>query len=545
MLIGLDFDNTLARYDGLFATEAKKQGLVSNDWQGTKKKLKNMLHSTQNGNKLWQKIQGQVYGPSMHKADLFPGVARFLLRCKLQGHKVFIVSHKTQYGHYDSTKTPLRQVALDWMYVKGFFDENEFAIRRENVFFATTRREKVEKIKSLNLDVFVDDLEEVFAEEDFPDIKKILFSNTSKNEYHDVICNCWTNIENSVIGEITNKEIKYIADSIYKGSINDIKKIDGRGNSRLYKASTNEMGDVVLKDYPDLLIDPRKRLLTEVSALKMVESFNQTPKVVAFDEQQNIALYEWIEGIHLSNIDERQILDALEFIENIQNIESKADCNLASEACLSAKHLFTQIDHRFNKLLLINHQDLQEFLNTAFKPLWSEVRKWSEQCWPRGNISKDLPILLQIFSPSDFGFHNALLKDNGRLCFLDFEYFGRDDPVKLMADFIWHPGMELNTSHKIAWLKGTFKIFKKDPNIYSRFRAAWPLYGLRWSLILLNEFLKSGWQKRVYANTNLKYQYENKLKDQLNKAKTICQQIQEVNMECPYIYNLSAQHILD
>ena len=42
MLIGLDFDNTLARYDGLFATEAKKQGLVSNDWQGTKKKLKNM-----------------------------------------------------------------------------------------------------------------------------------------------------------------------------------------------------------------------------------------------------------------------------------------------------------------------------------------------------------------------------------------------------------------------------------------------------------------------------------------------------------------------
>ena len=102
------------------------------------------------------------------------------------------------------------------MYVKGFFDENEFAIRRENVFFATTRREKVEKIKSLNLDVFVDDLEEVFAEEDFPDIKKILFSSASKNEHHDVTCNCWTNIENSIIGEITNKEIKYIADSIIK-----------------------------------------------------------------------------------------------------------------------------------------------------------------------------------------------------------------------------------------------------------------------------------------------------------------------------------------
>ena len=121
------------------------------------------------------------------------------------------------------------------------------------------------------------------------------------------------------------------------------------------------------------------------------------------------------------------------------------------------------------------------------------------------------------------------------LFFLDFEYFGRDDPVKLMADFIWHPGMELNTSHKIAWLKGTFKIFKKDPNIYSRFRAAWPLYGLRWSLIVLNEFLKDGWQKRLYANKNLKNHHEQKLSSQIIKAQSICEQIQAENLNCPYV----------
>jgi len=412
----------------------------------------------------------------------------------------------------------------------------------EKTFFLKLHGE-VEKIKSLNLDVFVDDLEEVFAEEDFPDIKKILFSSASKNEHHDVTCNCWTNIENSIIGEITNKEIKYIADSIYKGSINDIKKIDGRGNSRLYKASTNEMGDVVLKDYPDLLIDPRKRLLTEVSALKMVESFNQTPKVVAFDEQQNIALYEWIEGIHLSNIDERQILDALEFIENIQNLEGKETYKLASEACLSAKDLFTQIDNRFERLLLVNNQDLQDFLNKTFKPLWTKARKWSEQCWPRDNLTEDLPSSMQVFSPSDFGFHNSLIKNNGKLCFLDFEYFGRDDPVKLMADFIWHPGMDLNASHKIRWLKGTCKIFEKDLKIYSRFHAAWPLYGLRWSLILLNEFLEDGWYKRAYANDNLRHRHKNKLANQLIKAKDICEQIQAVNMECPYMNDFDEQKI--
>ena len=173
MLIGLDFDNTLARYDDVFATEAKKQGLVSSEWKGTKKNLKDKLHSTKDGDKSWQKIQGQVYGPSMHRANLFPGVARFLLRCRLLGHTVFVVSHKTKYGHFDSTKTPLRQAALDWMHAKGFFDE--FAIHRENIFFADTRYGKVEKIRDLSLDVFIDDLEEVFAEDNFPNIKKILF----------------------------------------------------------------------------------------------------------------------------------------------------------------------------------------------------------------------------------------------------------------------------------------------------------------------------------------------------------------------------------
>ena len=131
--------------------------------------------------------------------------------------------------------------------------------------------------------------------------------------------------------------------------------------------------------------------------------------------------------------------------------------------------------------------------------------------------------------------HNSLIKNNGKLCFLDFEYFGRDDPVKLMADFIWHPGMDLNTSHKIRWLKGTCKIFEKDLKIYSRFHAAWPLYGLRWSLILLNEFLEDGWYKRAYANDNLRHRHKNKLANQLIKAKDICEQIQVVNLKCPYV----------
>ena len=57
-----------------------------------------------------------------------------------------------------------------------------------------------------------------------------------------------------------------------------------------------------------------------------------------------------------------------------------------------------------------------------------------------------------------------------------------------------------------------FEIFKEDPELQSRFRASWPLYGLRWILILLNEFCHEGWQKRIhaylYAETNLQPEFQ-------------------------------------
>jgi len=77
MLIGLDFDNTIACYNDVFKSEARKKGLVNKKWNGSKQDLKLLLDSLEDGQTKWQKMQGQVYGPSMQNATLFPGVARY------------------------------------------------------------------------------------------------------------------------------------------------------------------------------------------------------------------------------------------------------------------------------------------------------------------------------------------------------------------------------------------------------------------------------------------------------------------------------------
>jgi hypothetical protein len=50
-----------------------------------------------------------------------------------------------------------------------------------------------------------------------------------------------------------------------------------------------------------------------------------------------------------------------------------------------------------------------------------------------------------IISPSDFGFHNIIIKKNVNY-FIDFEFSGWDDPAKLYCDFILQPKFPIPSS---------------------------------------------------------------------------------------------------
>ena len=123
-----------------------------------------------------------------------------------------------------------------------------------------------------------------------------------------------------------------------------------------------------------------------------------------------------------------------------------------------------------------------------------------------------------MLSPSDFGFHNSIKLKDGRIQFIDFDYFGWDDPVKLTADFIWHPAMNLNKGLKDRWQKAMLEIFKDDKSFEDRLKAALPLYGLRWALIVLNEFLPEFKDRRKEAGDSELYDIQKARQIQLEKA---------------------------
>ena len=174
IIIGIDLDNTIISYDIAFQNGAAETGLVDKECKLNKKALRDLIRKKPNGEFEWQKLQGYVYGEGINEAVLFPGVYRFLWRCKQRKIDVEIVSHKTEFGHLKKKKISLRDSATDFLKNHGLLDNKNPLIK--NVIYKSTKTEKLDYIKHNNYEFFIDDLEEIIFSEEFKGQKGILFS---------------------------------------------------------------------------------------------------------------------------------------------------------------------------------------------------------------------------------------------------------------------------------------------------------------------------------------------------------------------------------
>jgi len=102
-------------------------------------------------------------------------------------------------------------------------------------------------------------------------------------------------------------------------------------------------------------------------------------------------------------------------------------------------------------------------------------------------------------SPSDFGFHNALRAEDGRLRFFDFEYAGWDDPAKLACDFFCQPQVPVAFGHRENFLNQLAHALELDSAFFDRVRWLAPGYQVKWCCIMLNDFIVSDRARRDFA----------------------------------------------
>ena len=172
MIIGIDFDNTIIKYDELFYKISLEKNLIPSNIIKDKNTIRNFLrdHSKEDE---WTLMQGEVYGERIKEAMPFPSMKRTILKLKSMNVPLKIISHKTKFP-YLGPKKNLHTAARGWLKRNEFFD-SELNFKNDDIFFETTKEKKVERIISSGCTHYIDDLPEIL--EMIPSsIKKIYFS---------------------------------------------------------------------------------------------------------------------------------------------------------------------------------------------------------------------------------------------------------------------------------------------------------------------------------------------------------------------------------
>ncbi len=159
MLLGLDFDNTLIRYDELFYRMAREKGLIPDTLAVEKNAVRDHLRRIGREDE-WTRMQGEAYGPRIHEAVPCAGMLEALSALRQRGVEMRLVSHKTR-TPYLGPPHDLHQAAWGWLKIFGFFDQSVLGWSEHQVFFELTKEDKIRRIVSLGCTHYIDDLPEI------------------------------------------------------------------------------------------------------------------------------------------------------------------------------------------------------------------------------------------------------------------------------------------------------------------------------------------------------------------------------------------------
>ena len=298
--------------------------------------------------------------------------------------------------------------------------------------------------------------------------------------------------------------------------------------------------EVVVKFYRRDAGDARDRLSTEFGSLQFLwqNSVRAIPRPIAIDHDRQCAIYEYIPGeVATSRAIASEDIDTsvgfLSDLKRLRHAPGSEALRAASEACFSLADVVTSVERRLDRLQRVEPDGgqvsgMQRWIAETLDPFLAEVREWCREAARRWGVAFEEPIRpeARTLSPSDFGFHNAIRRPDGTLAFVDFEYFGWDDPAKTIVDYLLHPGMGLGEPMKRHFAARATAAFADVPMLAERARLVYPLFGLKWAMILLNDFLPERFSQ---AQSEWRH-------TQLRKAQTLVGRLTTDYRDNPYLH---------
>jgi len=307
--------------------------------------------------------------------------------------------------------------------------------------------------------------------------------------------------------------------------------VSGGANNRVFRVDLGDGRRVLLKRYFHHPGDQRDRLSAEFAFTRFAWAggIRTVPEPLACDAANRLGLYAFIEGRRLrpGEITAAHVTLAADFLGDLRRLQGRraaAQLPSASEACFSVAGHLGCVEQRINRLLGIEEtegtcREAREFVEQELAPTWKRVSQAVRAAAVKQHMSLDdvLAPRERCLSPSDVGFHNALLPSDGKLHFLDFEYAGWDDPAKLVCDFFCQVEVSVPQEHYDVFVQPLLADASRPEQLAGRIGLLFPVYRVKWCCILLNEFVASSRARRRFSEGGA--DQTEREEDQLQKAR--------------------------
>ena len=289
-----------------------------------------------------------------------------------------------------------------------------------------------------------------------------------------------------------------------------LSRLAGGRNNRVYRLDTEAAPPLLLKLYFTDPRDLRDRLGAEWDFLSAAWSrgIRCVPEPLSCDAAAHGALYSFMPGrkLRAAELTPGHIDAAIDFVLAV-NAPPRAELAPASEACFSlAEHVMT-VERRVSRLATLDPDaphvgEVRSFVSKRLLPAWDAVKSRLTARAREAGLAMNAPLQPAdcCLSPSDFGFHNALVDEAGRIGFLDFEYAGRDDPAKLVSDFFCQPEVTVPLDFHASFMDRLADGLRLDERGRARCRMLLDAYRIKWACIILNDFLPLGAARRAFAD---------------------------------------------
>jgi len=291
-----------------------------------------------------------------------------------------------------------------------------------------------------------------------------------------------------------------------------LRSLPGGGNNRVYRLDCAG-SPLLLKVYFHHPDDSRDRLAAEFSFSRFAwdQGLRCLPQPLARDDRHHLGLYEFVEGRILdaaevdSDVVEQAAVFFVELNRHKRTLAAKMLLN-GSEACFTLAEHLACVERRIDQLAKVEgtaplDRKAAAWIRGSLHPTWQRIQDLVLHQAAICGLAVDVPICEadRCLSPSDFGFHNAILAEDDRLRFVDFEYAGWDDPAKTVCDFLCQPNRPVPEECAARFMEAVVTGLSDVAMHQQRISLLLNVYRLKWCCIMMNEFLPVASQRRSFA----------------------------------------------